>query len=42
MLRMGLKQVNQMDVGYVYAKEDRKAIEVNAWRVRSVNVDLYS
>ncbi|PPR89819.1 hypothetical protein GOBAR_AA30866 [Gossypium barbadense] len=40
-LRMGLRQVKQMEVGRVYVEEVRKVMEVNTRRARSMNAKLY-
>ncbi|KAH1063731.1 hypothetical protein J1N35_028718 [Gossypium stocksii] len=38
MPRMGIKQVNQMNTGYVYVETVRKMMEVNGQRARTMNV----
>lgn len=41
MSRMRLNQVKQMDAKHVYCEEVRKVMDVNAWRTRSMDTELY-
>ncbi|PPD77431.1 hypothetical protein GOBAR_DD25644 [Gossypium barbadense] len=38
---MGLKQVDQMNVGFVHIEHVRKAMAINRQKVRTMNVQLY-
>ncbi|PPE02556.1 hypothetical protein GOBAR_DD00381 [Gossypium barbadense] len=42
MPRMGLIQVNQINVGFMYIKNVRKAMAANSRKARTMNVQLYS
>ncbi|KAH1038936.1 hypothetical protein J1N35_040679 [Gossypium stocksii] len=42
MLRMGLRQVKQIEVGYIHVKAIQKVMTVNAQRAQTMNVELYS